>query len=370
MKRIIASLLFTICIFVFSDTKGFSDSGHIASSKKHDNDLIHVEARGMGIFFDRSSDFQIANTGDWAADVLRQHGDESHLSYGINKWGGGYGVDVLLPNKELVDIQVSFEQYFMSGKQNDLVPGNAASLFATMAFIDGKRRGPRNTHGFFISAAPVGNAPGEVNLSYTLNHYMISLAAVRNLWKQDSIAVDLFVGPSYAVFSQEYLFKTRGCEPGTNTAATSSTKEELSDYLFGGEIGVKGKMNVWKGFFISLKQDFGLFARRSHFYGRQNVVNVAVAAPGAFAGLTALINARDVDTGFTSRFTSNAAFGYDLADWISIKVFYEFDMWLNLTRINNIVVSTDLMREIPGATLIKGDDLRASMIGGSAVIKF
>ena len=374
MKKFIVFFLFFVSIFDFLSAKGFSDSGHIASSKKHDNDLIHVEARGTGIFFDRSSDFQIANTGDWAASIAaQQNGNESQLSYGMNKWGGGYGIDVLLPNKGLAGMQFSFDQCFMSGKQNDLVPGIGAGLLTSMAFIDGKAHGPSNTYGFYISAATLGgsNSPGEVNLKYTLNHYMISLAAVCNLWNQDSIAVDLFVGPSYAVFLQEYLFKTRGNEPTSATETTSSTKEQLNDYLFGGEIGFKGKMDIWKGFFLSLKQDFGLFARHSRFYGRQDIVNGGGMSPaGAFTGLNALIRTRDFDTDFTSRFTSNAAFGYDLADWISIKIFYEFDMWLNLTRIDNIVVSSDLIRQSSDATRIRGDDLRSSMIGGSAVIKF
>ena len=280
---------------------------------------------------------------------------------------------MLVPNKELVDIQVSFEQSFMSGRQNDLVPGTGAGLLTSMAFIDGKRRGPQNTYGFFISAATVAgnNTPGEVNLKYTLNHCMISLAAVRNLWKRDPVTVDLFVGPSYAAFLQEYLFKTRGNEFSTTTETTSCTKEELNDYLFGGQIGIKGKMNIWKRFFLSLRQDFGFFARHSRFYGTQDIVNAGGNPPsGGFGGLNTLIRTRDFDTDFASRFTSNAALGYDFADWISIKVFYEFDMWLNLTHIDNIVVSSDLTRRGDNATRIRGDDLHCNMIGGSAVIRF
>lgn len=370
------TLPLVLLFFVVVGESAFADSNPEALLKEWDRDQFHFGVKGKAVALDRSRNFQIANTGNWGNIVLRGvDGEEDPLNFRNEGWGGGYGVEALFPNSEGIRWEATFEQSFLSKEETkSSLPGRGAGLLTAMAFIDGQPHGTPLTFGFFVSANPIAGqeSPADATLKYDLIYHILSLDGVYRLLDTQQWGLDLFGGPAYASFLQDYQFVTMGTNSSTGGQATSKTDEGLSDHLFGGHLGVRGRAPLRKKFSLSFRQAFGFFARASRFEGAQDMLNVAGNAGGGviFASLTERITVRKRDTGFVPRFASSISLNYDATRWMSVRLFYEFEAWLHLSRIQNGIITAHLRRLLNEPTTLEEEDVRFQMIGGELTLRF
>lgn len=372
-KRLV--LLFCVSILLpLLATDGFSDESPSLPDPPTllDNLPFKIEARGEATHFDRSQKFRIANTGDWGARTLGRSGGEQPLVHETDRWGGGYLIKAGTQPTQRLGFEASFRQSFLSREETKTVPGVGAGLLTSMAFIDGKPHGSASDFGFFISAAtPAGvNAPGTTTLKYNQMYNAISIDAVHQLLRRPNIALDMFGGPAYHLFSQKYNFFTTGTNPVLTNLTTSQTRERLTDHLLGGRLGARAKA-IFKRFSISILQGVDFFFRYSRFRGTQDIVNGSVISGAGFSSLTERIVAHDRQVGFTPRFDTNVNLSCKITERITVSFFYQFEQWLNLSRIENLIAAANASRLLNGPkTRIKDESLQSHAIGGAITIEF
>lgn len=262
----------------------------------------------------------------------------------------------------------------MLKNEKKTVPGVGAGELTSMAFIDGAPHGITQTYGFFTTANPaVGvDSPGSVDLKYKLNYYSISMNAVINAVNSKCLNLDIVSGPVYARFAQNFEVKTTGTDPAASgIPTTSKTDEELIDHLFGGRLGLRAKTPLSKKMNLSVSQICDLFLRTTYFDGTQEINNASgTTGTVQFIGIREYINIKKRQTGIVPRFQTNVSLGYDITDWISASLFYNFESWLNLSRIENSIVTANLTALINGPTDLKSENIFSHMIGGRIKIIF
>ncbi|MFH1800085.1 MAG: hypothetical protein ABH891_04465 [Candidatus Omnitrophota bacterium] len=341
---------------------------------------FHVKAKGQGILFDRSRNFKIANTGEWGDIVLNGlSGREEALSFKHDQWGGGYEILATLPGKRC-DWELLFGQSFAKDHQSkNGLPGVGGGLITHMGFIDGRAHGTSQTFGYFLSAGtPAGaNAPATASLDYYFSYYQIAAHASYHMIDQGPFKMDFVGGPSYHHFFQKNLFRTRGMNSSIGRDTWSETNERLYDHLWGGQLGVRGRTALYKKIVASFEQMFGMFYRYSSLRAKQNInhgegnTGAPFPAPVRFNDLTEGITLHDSDSAFAPQFSSRIELGYEVTRSMSLTFFYQYDLWLHMSRVENPVVSADLTSLHNGATRIRDDeDLASHMIGGKLSLRF
>lgn len=334
-----------------------------------------IEGSGSGVYFDRSENFRIANTGNWGNTVLLGlGGNETPLVYDTDGWGGGYAVQAVASGEKPLSFEARYAQSFFAKRMSKSVPGVGAGLLTTMAFLDGRAHGRPETFGFFVSSSPTPNvnAIGEATLKHHLDTESVSLLGRYHLLRNRRLLFDLFAGPAYTRLAQDYKFLTRGTNASNGRAATSLTQEELADHLMGGHLGVDGKIFLWKRFYLAFRQLFGFFVRYSRFFGEQKLENVSGNAGGGaiVTSLTDTIRVRDSQMGFSPEFQTEVSLGCQVTSWFSLSFFYQSDTWLNLARVENAVVRVDLRTLLTGSTSIQEETFRSHLIGGRVSLRF
>lgn len=369
-KKTCLTLLFFFLSTPFHTASHAGDAG---------GERFYVEAKGQGIYFDRSRNFKIANTGEWGAIVLNGlSGRESPLSFNRDQWGGGYEILATLPGKRC-DWELLFGQAFAKNHQSkNGLPGVGGGLITNMGFIDGRAHGTSQTFGYFLSTGtPAGvNAPATASLDYYFSYYQIAAHASYHMIKQGPFKMDLVGGPSYHHFFQKNLFRTRGMNSSIGRDTWSEINEKLYDHLWGGQLGVRGQTALYKKIFASFEQMFGMFYRHSSLRAKQNInhgegnTGAPFPAPVRFNDLTESITLHDSDSGFAPQFSSRIELGYEVTRSMSLTFFYQYDLWLHMSRVENPVVSADLTSS-NGATRIRDDeDIASHMIGGKLSLRF
>jgi len=337
---------------------------------------VQMMPRGFGKFFDRSNGFRIGSTGNWGNLVLTGGpGDEQAIAFDTDHWGGGYGLVLLLGNEDRFQIEASLEQAYLSTEENAVgLPGTGAGNVTNMAFIDGEPRGTSTNRGFFVSAHPTpgSKALGLIKVKQFLNTHSLSLRAVYKLLNKKTFSIDLFGGPAYSGYFQDFRVLTSGTNGTSGAHATSKTIEELNDHLVGGEFGLRGKWRVVKGLFVAFKQGFGFFARFSRLEAAQTVVNVSGNAGGGvlFTSLNDGITLREREIETVPQYESEVSLGYDVTDWLSFQFYYGFEALFNMSRVENPVITANQRHLLNGPTRLDRENLYAHEIGGKIAIKF
>lgn len=344
------------------------------SGETPSKELFHVNLSGSAVYVDRSNKFKIANTGHWTNRFNRIDGGEKPLEYDIDSWGGGYGIEAVLPEDDGIGLEFLFDQFFLLKNDKKTVPGVAAGELAVMPFIDGTPHGRNQTYGFFIaSGMGAGNSsPGSVDLKYKLNYYSISINSVIRAVNSKHLNLDIVSGPVYARFAQDFEIRTSGTEAsGSGMPTTSDTDEKLIDHLFGGRLGARAIIPLSKKLSLSASQICDLFLRTTYFDGKQEINN-ASGATGLvnFTRLTKDIDIERYQAGITPRFQTRVSMNYEITSCISASIFYNFESWLNLSRVENSIVTANLTALINGPTNIKSDNIASHEIGGKIKIVF
>ncbi|MDD5672138.1 MAG: hypothetical protein PHN49_10910 [Candidatus Omnitrophica bacterium] len=337
---------------------------------------IIVDVDGGGIHFDRSRNFKIANTGEWGDVVIRGlPGREEPLSFNRDDWGGGYEITATLPGKKF-DYQLSFSQSFSANTQTkDNLPAVGAGQLTLVGFIDGQAHATDQSFGYFVSASPIAlqTRASAAKFDYTLHYYDISFRGTYHLLEKNRFRFDLFAGPSFVRFFQDFRLNTWGTNAVNGGPTSSTTDEKLAENLFGGRLGFLGHLELCKKIFLSFEQVFGGFLNAGRLTASQEIVHGSGMMGGGFnfADLNERISMRDSDSKYTSHFSSQIELGYKMTRWATLSFFYQFDQWLWLSGIENPVVSADLKTVQNSETNIQEhENLGTHMIGGKVVFSF
>ena len=350
MRKAVYSLL--ILIFLSSFVSAYTES----------EDLFRIEAKGAGVYVDRTKMFHFGNVSSYPTNEVHYL-----LKFDTDAWAGGY--EIILGTKKLNSIyfEASFEQYGMSFKdvKTNLPSYDGVGELTLMGYID-------NAYGTGIAiAAGDGdeNHTGTVTLKYELNHYSIRLNALRDILDDNKFALSLFAGPVYSRFSQYYGISTQG-ENMSGDGCSSYTSEKLNDYLFGGNLGLKGGMRLFKNCRIDISETFDLFYYHSRLKARQDFNSCLIDDGIALADVDGSIDMRDVYNGFVPHFASNIDITYDITKNVSISMFYQFDYWARLAHIVNPVVSGQLLSQNGSIHIAAEEDILSHAIGGSVSVRF
>lgn len=362
-------LFFLLCIFTFN---------HFAFSNptEEDNQNLTIRAQGKALRFDRSRSFPIANIGSWGNIVLSSlDGKEEPLAFNRDGWGGGYEIAI---EKALApwNFELAWEQHFSEKKliKSDL-PGFGAGILTSMAFIDSSPHGTANAFGFFISANPVAgrNSPATTTLKYRLYYHDLAFYAGVPILKSERSELSTFAGPAYSAFSQNFRFETNGNNSVSGGTTVSATNEILSEHLFGARWGLRGKINPWKKLFFEIRQEFGVFVRHSRLEAVQSITNGGGNLGGGttFGNLNERITVRQRDSGFASQIATQASMGYAFTEGLTVRLFYEYELWLELSRIQNPIVASNLRRVLGDPLSIEeGESARTHLLGSEIIIQF
>ena len=338
-------------------------------ASENDTPLVYGDLRAKASFTNNSKQFELGNTGDFATGVIR-----SNIKTDTDKWGEGYEVVIGTSFFDPLTLEASFEQCFMnmSSSQHNLPGVGAGADVSVMPFVNTDFG---NTQfGFYLSQNPnVGlNSDGDYSFRHTMDYHCIRLGVSTKIYDSDNFFIDLIGGPVYANLTRRYKVSTKGTNPGvalgSPTSITSSnTSETLKSDFWGGEIGTKAVVRVLDNLSLSSKVTADLFSCNSKFEATQWVSNGFNLDLGTFSSM---IQVDDWDTSFVPHFATNADIKYDVTRNISISLFYQIDLWLDMPYISNPKVSADLNSSSGRASIRTGEQLLSQAVGGSLNIRF
>ena len=359
--------------FFFLGALGIANSTCFAD--KFPQSAIEISAGGQGTSWNRSQNFKIGNTSQWGDAVLNGFpGQENSLSYNRDHGGGGYQIEAAVRGKTW-DYETGLRQSFVQTHEAKTeVPGTGAGLLTEMAFIDGQAHGTSRTFGYFVSAATVAgqSRPGIAALDYRLMAFEIPFYAVRSLWNRGKFRSHFFAGPVYSLFSQKLRVNTSGTNAITGGSTSSETTEKLTESLFGARLGLRGIFSLPAGFFLRFEQTSGLFVSRGRLSAEQEITQGSGNAGGGvtFSNLNETITTRDTNISQVPHFSTSVETGRHFGERVTLIFFGQFEQWLNLSRIENPIVSATLRCLVNGPALLRRDEnLHAFSLGGKIVVE-
>lgn len=357
------------------------DEASASSIKK--SSIVEIQAEGYALYQNRQNKYHLGTIGASPTVTLGVDPNAVPLQFDTDHWGGGYQIDVTaLPEKQW-SWGASFQQYFIRETQtiSDL-PGQTSGQLTEIPFLNGQPvfepAAGINLYGFVLSGDPSGttpNVPGTAKFTYHLQYDAIQLTPRYRVVEKPSASLHFYAGPSFAYFNQDYKVDTIGQNAAfpfltANPTALSTTYEKLKDFLYGGRLGAEGKWNFFKGFFVNINQAFDLFFRQSRLWGAQDMNNVPSGSNVGAVFTTSRQTIRDTAFGFTPHMESKFELGYIFNKNFVAKIFYQFDGWLNLSRVQNSVISSNSVFLLEGPTRIESENSCAQYIGGSLTVNF
>ncbi len=324
MKKIFIFIVLAAFIFV---PVGYADSFQTQTAEVVDGN-IYVTVEGKAGYHIKGDKFHIADTVETTTLT-----NLDSIDYDMNLYGGGYEIKMGTIKNKPLGFEVSFEQAFSLFKERKDLPGEMLYNTAIMGIIDNSV-----PNGSIILNA---DYPGLTNpfdgyatLKYDLTYYAGHINVVKNIIQKDHMHFDILAGASYANFTQNFRLLTVGQHPLYGTTTNVGLAESLTDNLFGGLLGIKGGMEITKNLSLVIKETVDLFYRHTKMRGEQSVCNALLATADGedFTGKFGITRA---DDGFTPHFVSKTGLCYNITKSASFNLFYQFDLWGNLTRIDN-----------------------------------
>lgn len=333
-------------------------------------DLFYVEAEGKGFYLDRSKKFGLIDVGNWTLGTI-----DSVIEFDPDAWMGGYKIAMGVAAKGSLYVEGSFEQSFASAAvKMDGLSAEATGNLAVEGFIDDNYL--PTAKGFIVGAPLAGNsALSSFSLKYDFSYTSYRLNLAKKILDEKSHSIDLFAGPVYSRFTQHYRVSTVGTcpldfiAPADDTFTTSFTSERLIDNLYGGSLGLRGKIRLCREVSIYFDEMADLFYRNSTLKATQDISNATnmIILANSFNGT---ITKAERDEGLVPHFASKIGLRYDIRRNISLNLFYQFDMWSDLTRIENPRVTADTLTSSGPVHIADNEHIISNAIGGSLLFEF
>ena len=357
-KLFIISLLLAVSVtgFSFAENPPLEDDFYVSGSVK----ATHIS---------RGKDFSVASIGWWNTNTDVTNTTEI-VKYDLDKWTGGYEVEVGTTKLYPFGLTGSFEQQFTSFKDiKHNLPGQydgVSTYYTVMGFID--QGYDKTANKGFITNLYGDSANGMCTLQYDFTYMAGRMHASYEFMNNDRFTLNAFIGPAYARFYQKYKISTFGYNINDDSETTSYTDEKLTDNLFGASVGLAGNIKLYKKLSLNFKEMFELFCRTSQLRATQDFNNVLVLEGPDFFYET--LGENDSDVGITPHFLSRTELVYDLTKDISISCYYDFDLWTGLSRVVNPIIEMNTASHADSVHISAEEQIVSHAIGAKAVYRF
>jgi len=266
------------------------------------------------------------------------------FTHEIDDWAPfGKGTLGYLFNKKL-SFELNFVALYAREKTHSAIPGGAnlasgaipgPSNTSIMPFLDGvSRSGQQGAELGGQGSNP--NATTALGFNYKNNEYDLQLDINYSLTERGPLALQGLFGVGYTYFYQRASFNTKGIDYDNGRDSLSSTSEKIKDDLVGLRGGVKGKYNLFSGFYLNGSIVGSLYYRMSKFNGSQDFANVSLPFTGIPSSFS--IKVRDVDKGFAPRLSCKIGIGKNFNSKLGVELFYNFESWWNMSMVDNPTV--------------------------------
>ncbi len=334
---------------------------------------FYISGAVKAAYINRGKEFSVASIGWWNPSTTPTPTTTEIVQYDLDRWTGGYEVEVGTAKLYPFGFSASFEQQLTSFKDiKHNLPGqfNAGTsdiYFTAMGFID-QGYSKCAEEGFVINLAMSGDSrEGMCTLQYDFSYMAGRMHASYEFLNEDRFKVNAFIGPAYARFYQKYKISTFGYNSNDNSEASSYTDEKLTDNLFGASVGLAGNIKLYKNLSLNFKEMFEIFCRTSELHATQDLINVTTLSVDY---LYDTLGENDSSVGITPHFLSRTELAYDITKDISISCYYDFDLWTGLSRVVNPIIQMNTTGHSNSVHISDEEQIVSHAIGAKVAYRF